>query len=225
MQEKPTVNRKLVSTKLEWWLTTTHRSISSHSSDRESRAVWLWTRDVSLGSAVGVQVASLCFGTQILPPPSWWPARSRQHFSGCGHEDRKLGGRAQQAPSRGWHFCSGPAALAPTLRQPHICLFNQGALARLLTLSHPICCAQDPRCFTTRANSHTINNGTSGPGDLEECIFRWRMKHDYNRSHLSTRNPKWLTYRNIQSMLNTIYIYETLFVPEVRGCWQEYFAI
>ena len=89
--------------------------------------------------------------------------------------DMKTGSWAaepQQAPSRGWHFCSGPAALAPTLRQPHICLFNQGALARLLTLSHPICCAQDPRCFTTRANSHTINNGTSGPGDLEECIFR-----------------------------------------------------
>lgn len=109
MQEKPTVNRKLVSTKLEWWLTTTHRSISSHSSDRESRAVWLWTRDVSLGSAVGVQVASLCFGTQILPPPSWWPARSRQHFSGCGHEDRKLGGRAPAGSLQGLAFLLRPS--------------------------------------------------------------------------------------------------------------------
>lgn len=168
---------------------------------------------MSLGSVVGVQVTSLCFGTQILPPPSRWPARSGQHFSGCGHEDREPGGRAQQAPSRGRHFCSGPAALAPMLGQPHTCLFNQGALARLLTLSHPICCAQDPRCFTTRANSHTINNGTSGPGDLEECIFQWRMKHDRNRSHLSTRNPKWLILQ--KHKINAqyyIYIYMKLFL-------------
>ena len=175
MQEKPTVNPKLVSTKLEWRLTTTHRSTSSHSRDGESGAVWLWTRGEDRRACLWV-----------LQLVSKWPfCAAGLSFSHVNPDDQPDPGSTSLAADvkigAGWQSPAGSLqGLAFLLRPSWPCSnartashvsFQSGGTRSLAHSFPPNLLCTDPRCFTTTANSHTINNGTSRPEDLEECYF------------------------------------------------------